>query len=966
MSTKSSLRTAMGLAVGAAGAAATSMSFVPTAGADPADAGPSPDSSATLQEVVVTGSRIRRVDAETANSVTVIDAAAIQNSGYQTVGDIIQRLPSVSGNGVSPAVNNGGGFGESTIDLRGLDAKRTLVLVDGRRQGIVGASDATDVNQIPVNMIDHIEVLTEGAGAIYGSDAVGGVVNFITRKDTDGLELSADYGKTTHADGAQHGFNVLFGKQIENFHVEVGGAYFQQKGVYAGDRSYSKYALYLYGGTYGAYKGGSSRTPTGRIFLPTSTCATGSVTRNLSASGSSPADYHCFTDADKFNYQPDNLLTTPVERTQAFSRVSYDINDYATVYGNFTFNHTHSNAEEAPLPFDSSVDDVVISKNSIYNPFGIDFGGLGTPNPDAEWRLSGLGDRVLIADTNTVVANVGVKGKIGLGDWRYDANIGYSNLTYSQSNNGYFLKSAFQDAVGPSFTYGGQNYCGTLGPANNPLQNAIADCTPYDIFNQQSAAAKAALQGILVNVVDQDYYQYKSAELDFNGTLFPLPAGDVKAATGFAYHGVANQFVESALATSSPPLYLTCLVSNEQCTSATNGSYFSREEYLELFVPVLKDLPGVKALDLDAGVRHSQYSLFGSTTKAEFKVEYRPYKDLLARATFAQVFRVPTVEDLFSPPGNTSITFIDPCNGLTAAKVAANPNLSLACKGVPTDGSFNEPNGQVTGLVTGNPDLKPEQGHVWTAGFVFDPSFARGLSINATYWNYKLDEVITTLDANYSIQQCVATGNPVYCNLVTRFTSGANAGLIEVFQEPTSNLASLTTDGVDFGINYALKNTFLGSFNFQVNLTDTMSYVYTAASGAVPLQVDGTYNKQFGNFARYRGLAAVSWAGFNFESLITMQYIHHELLDDPSGSGKNTMGTTTPPYPPLYIGSDIYWNGSLGYNFPTKTKVLLSVQNIFDKQPPILYQNNVANANTDVNTYDTLGRRWLLSISQKF
>jgi outer membrane receptor protein involved in Fe transport len=957
MSTNSNLKKAIGLALGTAGAAAASLSWVPAAGAATADAGPTPDSSEGLQEVVVTGSRIRRVDAETANSVTVIDAQAIQNSGYQTVGDIIQRLPSVSGNGVSPAVNNGGGFGESTIDLRGLDAKRTLVLVDGRRQGIVGASDATDVNQIPVNMIDHIEVLTEGAGAVYGSDAVGGVVNFITKKNTDGLELNADYGKTTHADGPQHGFNILFGKQVDNFHVEAGGSYFQQKGVYAADRSYSKYALYLYGGTYGAYKGGSSRTPTGRIAIPTpNQYGCDAVTRVGSASGASTADYRCFTDADKFNYQPFNLLTTPVERTQAFTRVSYDINDYATAYANFTFNHTHSNAEEAPLPFDAQADDVVISKNNIYNPFGIDFGGLTTGNPNAEWRLSGLGDRVLVADTNTTVSNVGLKGKLGLGDWSYDANLGYSQLYYSQSNNGYFLKSAFQAALGPSFLLNGVPTCGTP-------TDIIASCTPYDIFNQQSAAANAALKGISVAVVDQDYYQYKSAELDFNGTVIPLPAGDMKAAAGFAYHGLANQFAESALATSSPPLYLTCLVSNEQCTSATTGSYFSREEYVELFVPVLKDLPGVKALDFDGGVRHSDYSLFGKTTKAEFKVEYRPYSDLLVRGTFAQVFRVPTIEDLYSPPVNTSITFIDPCNGLTAAKVAATPNLALACKGVPTDGTFSEPNGQVTGLESGNPGLKPEQGHVWTAGFVFDPSFVKGLSVNATYWNYKLDDVITTLDANYSINQCIATGSPTYCNLVTRYTTGASAGQVEVFQEPTSNLASLTTDGVDFGIDYALKGTPLGSFNFQFNLTDTMSYLYTASTGAVPLQVDGTYNKQFGNFARYRGLAALAWSGWNFESLITAQYIHHLLLDNPSGSGVTATGA---PYPPLYIGSTMYWNGSVGYNFPTKTKILLSVQNIFDKQPPILYQNNVTNANTDVNTYDTLGRRWLISLSQKF
>ena len=216
MSSNLSIRQAVRLAVGAAGAAATAgysplvMAQAATGAAETA----APD--AALQEVVVTGSRIRRVDAETANPIQVIDSTLIEESGITTVGDLVQRIPSIGGKATNPSVNNGGGFGESSIELRGLSAKRTLILVDGHRIGLVGTtSDATDVNQIPLNSIDHVEVLKEGAGAIYGSDAIGGVVNFITRKDVEGLEISGDYGRTGHSDGSHHSVNLLFGTNTD-------------------------------------------------------------------------------------------------------------------------------------------------------------------------------------------------------------------------------------------------------------------------------------------------------------------------------------------------------------------------------------------------------------------------------------------------------------------------------------------------------------------------------------------------------------------------------------------------------------------------------------------------------------------------------------------------------------------------------------------------------------------------------
>jgi iron complex outermembrane receptor protein len=986
MSSNLTIRQAVGLAVGAAGAAAATMGFAPLALAANA-AGPNPDASAapeaTLQEVIVTGTRIRRVDAETANAVFVVDQTTIQDSGIQTVGDLIQRIPSVSGKGTTPNVNNGGGFGSSSIELRGLDARRTLVLVDGRRQGIIGdpSVSATDVNQIPLNLIDHIEVLKEGAGAIYGSDAVGGVVNFITRKDVEGVEIGGNYGRTTKKDGEQDGLNIIFGKHTDDFSFVAGGDYHNQKAVYAGARDYSKYALYLYGGTSGVIKGGSSRTPNGRIFLPKALSTAdgfggcGSVTRSgapgsSAPSGTSLADYRCFTGPDHYNYQPFNLLTTPVERSQAFTKLSEQFNEYFTAYGNFTFNHTHSSNEEAALPFDSPVDDVVVSKNNIYNPFGIDFGGLTTGNEAGLWRLTGLSDRRFVVDTNTAVMNLGLKGKIGLGDWDYDLNVGYSRLDFTQTQNGYFLKPKFQNAVGPSFIdpKTGAPTCGTY--TTDPItgladgKGTIGSCTPLNIFNIFAPGQQAILNSTAAAVVNQNVSVYKGVNLDFNGTIIPLPAGDLKAAVGFAYDGLSGNYTASPLGISSPPLYLQCLVSNEACTGDASGHYNSKEEYLEFFAPLLKDLPGVHSLNVDAGVRHSGYSLFGNTTKSEFKVEYKPIKDLLVRGTWAQVFRVPTINDLYAAPVNTSVTFNDPCTGLTSAALAANPNLALACKGVVPGSGFKEPNGQITGLNLGNPALKPESGTVKTVGFVYDPSWLSGFSIDVDYWEYKLNNLITQLDSNYSINQCVATGNPTFCNLVNRLTSGAQQGQVLVFNNPTFNLGSLKTDGVDLGLKYALHNTPAGNFQFSADITDTMSYLNVPAPGATPQQIVGTYSKQFGNYARFRGLATMGWAGWGAEGLLTARYVHHVQINNASVTGLEADGKT--PFPPLQIGSVIYWDASVGYNFPTKTKLMFTMQNIADKQAPIMYQNNVTNANTDVYTYDTIGRRWLVSFLQKF
>ena len=923
-----------------------------------------------VQTVTVTGSRIRRVDTETASPVYTIDQSAIQQSGVSTIGELVMQLPSVNGAATNPSVNNGGGFGESYIELRGLDAKRTVILVDGRRLGIIGdpgsTTSAVDVNQIPLAIIDHVEVLKEGAGAIYGSDAIAGVVNFITRKDMTGLEVNADYGRTTKDDGAHHQVNVTMGEQSDKFSFMLSGRYQKQDAVLESRRQFSKYAVYYSSGS--IFNGGSSRTPTGRIYAPsTDGFGCSSVTKIAGTSGSSLANYRCFngggTNDDHYNYAPLNYLMTPQERGSIFAKGNYKINDGLEAYTEVLYNRTHSGFQEASLPFDSTADNVVVSKDSIYNPFGTDFGGIAGTNPQAEWRLLGLGPRNSDTVSASEVANFGVKGNIFNTGWTFDANASYGRIDQHALINGYFFSDKLQNALGPSFI--SANGTPTCGTAANP----IANCTPINIFavNDPSitgagqAAQQAAFQALSTGYNTDHVYDTKAFTLDTNGKVVTLPAGDMQASVGLEHRWQEGRVTADQIVIAQPPLYLQCEISQETCTGDERLHYSNTDVYGELFAPLLKDLPAVKSLNIDVGVRWSDYSDFNSVTKGQVKLEYKPISDLLIRSTFSQIYRAPTVQDLAQAPGINSPTFIDPCNGLTAAVVAGNPNYSKLCQGVPTDGSFQEPNGQVTGELRSNPNLKPETGEVLTYGFVYDSSIIPDLSVSVDFWRYTIDNVLTQIDPSFSATQCLASGSPFYCGQFVRFTSGPQSGQIQVALQPTENLGVLKTDGVDLGLKYALRHTPIGSFRFSFDATHVNSFTNNPG-GAAPetLQYAGTFSRQFGNDTKWRGLASVSWGWQGVEALLTEQWIGKITI--PEGEAGVTTGTN-----PVVSAPNIYYtNFSVGYNFPTNTHIQAGFENLFNRQPPILYQNNVVNANTDVSTYDVLGRRWFISFTQKF
>ena len=906
-----------------------------------------------LIEVVVTGSRIRRVEAETASPVFTMNRDMIESSGITTMGELVQQVPAISGAATNTTLNNGGGDGASTIELRGLGDERTLVLLNGRRMTGIAGNGAVDVNIFPVNLIERVDVLKEGAGAVYGSDAIGGVVNFITRKDFDGMELSADYGNSSESDGKRVAAGLAWGTASDRGSVVIGANYNQQDDISAGDRKFSHDALYLYG-VYGVIVGGSSRTPNGRIRFnagdPLRTyygCS--SVTKIDGAPGNALTDYRCFGGDDFYNYQPLNLIMTPQERTSLFTSANYNVAENIEVYTELLHAYTTSGFAIAELPFDARSDNIIIPANNFYNPFGIDFGGIAAVNPNAQWRMKSLGRRQNTVNTTTDHVVLGARGKIKDSVWDWDLSGAYDRVGQDVNTTGYLANSKLQPAFGPSFLdpISGQVVCGTPG-------NIIAGCVPVNIFDINNPSQTAALATIAADYNQTTTNTVQSAALDFTGELFTMPAGIVQMAVGAGYDKFNYEFDTDALSTAQAPDFLTCGLAQDTCTVDTRGTYDVSSVYVEALFPLLKDKPAAEALNLIVGSRYSDYSTFGDTINSSVKLEWRPIRDLLVRGSYSEVFRAPQVSDLFSGTQSNAPTFNDPCVGLTAAQVVANPNLALACENVPTDGTFTQDNGQVTGLLGGNPDLQPETGDVLTAGIVYQPSFLNGFSTTIDYWEYSISDIITSVDVNTTATVCVATGDPVFCGLINRAADGA----VLVIGQPTLNFGKLETNGWDFGFKYVMNDTAAGSFQFSLDTTYIDAYDSTPCATCGTAGIAGTYDRQYGNYARWRGFASVGWSRGPFTGLIAARYVGDAALSDPDGApGKQ---------PPLAIPSRTYLDLSFGYEFGEKLTFQVGANNVTDEQPPILYQNNVINSNTDVSTYDTVGRYYRASVKYKF
>ena len=909
------------------------------------------ESTRTLDSVVVTGSRIRRVDAETANPVTIIGREAIEATGKATLGDLIQELPAIAGNATNPYVNNGGGTGASAVSLRGLGDKRTLVLVNGVRLAY------NDVNSIPAAMVKRVEVLGDGASAVYGSDAIGGVVNFILRDRFEGVQASADYGRTSRGDGSRRNYSLTAGHAWDRASVVAGVSYHKIDEVSAAQRAFSRDALNLVDGE--AVKQGSSATPYGTLSFDDGSAEAAALAAAAgcsrvtldSATGAGPTaqgDYHCYDPtADSYNYQPFNLLQTPQERTNAFVLGSYRLTDNVEAYGNAYFTKTHSASIIAPVPIFAIGDNFLVSADNYYNPFGINFGAdrvTGTTYNAFNTRLVSLGNRQYAYNTYNLQTNAGLRGGFGDSSWQWDANFNYGRVRQKSVNNGFLNYAAFNQAVGPSFLDSdGVVKCGTAG-------SIIAGCTPINLFNTNDPATVEALEALVVNPVSTSTYTVKQFEANANGDLFALPAGTVNLAVGLSYRKESTSTRADELAVAN--LEGLCGVV-EFCTTVLNGSFNVKEAYAETLIPLLADKPFVHAMNLSIGTRFSDYDSVGSTTNSKVALEWRPIENLLLRGTVSEVFRAPNINELYAGIGGDAASAIDPCNGYTGGN-------DVACENVPTDGSYHQADPQVSGrtsgaLVAGYDGLKPETGKSYDFGVVYDPLWAEGLSLSADVWRINLEDTIATVSAQTVLNQCYANAASAFCPLIHRNDNGT----IYYIGEPTVNLGKLWTKGVDFGANYRLPDTRWGSFDAGLNGTYVARYDINpdpTDPGTVVIHSAGKYTYSYGNFPRIRALGTLSWKRGPWSAAWRTRYVGHTSIGS-SDARQNLSADSALPAVERKIGAHAYHSLQGGYDFSEwHTRVEVGVDNLGDKQPPLFYNNNANNGNTDVMTYDVLGR----------
>jgi outer membrane receptor protein involved in Fe transport len=937
----------------------------------------------TLQTIVVTGSHIRRVDLETSNPVTVVTSQEIQASGKLTLGDIVQSLPGIAGNATNPNVNNGGGTGASTVSLRGLGSSRTLVLVDGHR--VLN----NDINSIPSELVERVEVLKDGASSVYGSDAIGGVVNFILKHNYQGADFGFNYGISDRDDAERKGYHFTFGQTSDKGSIIAGLDYNKFEGVIAGNRDYSKCAVSLVGGkvkgtpcTVGDGSGGSLASLSGYLYPLNSSaavsapyfaaCGGGALTTDPGAAGGGgvPAGFRCFNgNTDHFNYQAVNLVNTPQERTNGYFLATYNLSDNVQAYLDVFVNRTHSSSVVAPTPMEL-YGSLTIEPGQPYNPFPFALGGGGpTSNPngygvcetpgaapapdcvggDFLLRLGGVGNRISSYTSETDQILTGLKGNIGDTGWQWNADLNYAHYGVKWNNIGYMNFGALQ--------------------ASGDLN---ADCATNSIdgcLNVFTANTDPAMTAIMSKYMASPFFNslnlQRSVSAGVNGPLFSLPAGEVQLAVGADYTKLYSNFTVDPLADNTKG----CGMPSSSCSTPLTGGYNYKEAYAELYIPILKDMPFFRALNVTLGDRYSKYSLAGSTNNYKIGVEWKPIDDLLLRGTVASVFRAPTIGDIFKGAAISFDPYTNPCGPNDANPGSGHDVFCGHGGGQAVNGTQIQ--AVWSGSASAGTTLAPEYGKSFDFGAVYNPHFVPGLTLMADIWRVYLRNNIIQPTGNTMAGICYATNDPSNPACSSIKATGGGTGKIISIGAPVTNLGNLWTRGVDVEADYRIPQVgwLPGQFTVQAQATYISQFdneVTPGVTGDVTQHLAGKYDKQYGMFPRVRGLVALNWQDGPWQAYYQLRYIgKYQVgslqIDQASSCDKSLVQQV------CNFGAWTQSNVSLGYTIqPINTTLMVGVDNVFDKQPPVMYQNNTLNGNTDVNTFDTIGRFYWMNVDVKF
>jgi iron complex outermembrane receptor protein len=933
-----------------------------------------------VQQVLVTGSRLASPNAESPSPLQVLTAADIAASGVTNLQELLLKNPTLGTPTISRTNSNfqTASVGVATVDLRNLGTSRTLVLINGRRvvAGVPGES-AVDLNSIPTDFVERIELLTGGASATYGSDAVAGVVNIIFKRNFSGIIADASLGESRHGDDAKRKLALTFGTTSADGNSNIMGhfGYSRQGAVFSRDRDISAVdqistgvgvtgeAADLLSVTRPFY---SSYAPQGRFFHDT-----GSYTYDASGN---PIPWstngNATTAATGFNRSAFRAIAVPTERYLLAASGNLALSENHNVFfeGNYASTRVSSTIEPFALaaeniypatngqvPAESVVNGVAVRNplvpQYLYDRIS-DTDGDGLRDYYFTRRLSEVGTRGSDADRDTFRLATGLKGS--LMEWNYELYGVYGSTKEAQNSTGQVNVLNFRNALEAIPDATGTPVCRDA--------NAVAQgCVPISVFGFNTISPVAlkyvTAPGSLATRTTQ-----KLIGGSVNGEPWDLPAGKLGVAAGFEWRKEFSSSVPDALTQAG--------LNAGNATPPTQGEFTVKELFIETRVPLLKDKPFANNLSFLGAFRAGDYSTVGRTNSWNAGFEWLPIRDVKLRATRAVSTRAPNINELFSPPSQDFPTGItDPCVGVTATSTGA---VSDACRGAPgvnaniaANGAFtlNQADIQgISGYNRGNPNLGAEKGKSTTVGIVITPRFIPMLSkltFTADLFKINIDDAIVSTPRQFALTSCYGGGLPQFCSFITRRPAavGANsAGSLSFIDTAVTNSGGTATKGVDLTATWADK---LGPGRLSAHASFT--HVTSGFNVPLPGAAEDPFVGEIGA-AKNKGALTLGykWGPFNVSSNTTV--IGRSALDN------TFLADFGLPPDAIIFKRKVYNDFQFSYELRKSVEFYVGIDNAFDTKPPAIISGlpgNSTGAETDAGTYDPIGRRYYVGVRVK-
>ncbi len=946
---------------------------------------PQPSADASPDDsITVTGTRIRRPDLASNSPITSVTDQEIKYQGAVNVENVLNRLPQFTAD-ANENVSNGSD-GTANINLRSLGSNRTLILLNGQR---LLPQQAMDLNFVPSVLVDRIDVVTGGASAVYGSDAVAGVVNFVLKDHLDGLRIDVQSGLGLHnndnsavrnvlttrgyanapgrvADGGKQDLNAAYGKNFADGrgNITVYGGYRHTDPVLQANRDVSACALNPSDAAgNGLVCGGSSNTPTG-TFVPLGGPNSG---KTLTNNANGTQTWVPYTSAYAYNYAPTNYFQRSDERYTGGAFAKFEIAPIAEVYGSFMYMKDHTFSQVAPsalflgTTFTVPCNNPLMSAAQQQSLCGATAGTSATQDTLIGYRLGSGQSRRDDLRHQDYRYSAGVRGDLGHG-FRYDVNYLHALVRYNETylNNVDNVKAQRAlDVVSVNGVPTCRSVINGTDPACVPINvfqaNAITDAQGAYLFSESNTASRNVLDVVSANV---------NGDLGTFGISSPWAKRGVSIALGGEHRRETLNFTADAIA-------------QQGGTTNSDGRITVNEGYGELEIPILQDLPFAHELTLNGGLRYSAYRNAQQSTglKSKYNVwtykgeaTWAPAKDARFRFSYNRAIRAPNIAELFGSRSIGNVSAQDPCSGTS-------PSASVdICRltGV-TQAQYGNivecPSDTCSAQYGGNAALKPEKADTYTAGLVLTPRMVQHLTLTVDYYRIKVKDYISSVDPSLAISQCVAASDPFYCGLFTRDPrSGALFGSNGYIVSTTYNTGSLKTSGIDLTADYTLGIGSLGKLNLNMVGTRLISQESEPLKGLGSYDCKGLYGYTCGQpNPKWRHVMRTTWSMPQGASVsLSWRHIDQVKL---SSLSDNTFLAGTPSVINRKISAYNYIDLAGTVAVGEGLQLRAGVNNVFDKDPPAIASgilSSFGNGNTYPGVYDVLGRTLFVGATVNF